>query len=54
VLTRLQARLSEWNPEAETLLAKYNRTGDPRDFDAFAIHVSGELVKAREILKEGE
>ena len=52
VLTRLQARLSGWKPEAEALFDKYNRTGDPQDFEAFAFHVTGALVRVREALKE--
>jgi hypothetical protein len=50
-LLLVQARLSEWKPETETLFSKYARTGDPYDFDAFAIHVSGELARLRETLK---
>jgi hypothetical protein len=50
-LLLVQARLSEWKPEAETLFSKYARTGDPYDLDAFAIHVSGELARLRETLK---
>jgi hypothetical protein len=49
-LLLVQARLSEWKPEAETLFSKYARTGDPYDFNAFAIHVSGELARLREML----
>jgi hypothetical protein len=50
-LTLLQARLSEWKPEAETLLGRYARAGDPHDLDAFALHVSGELARVRETLQ---
>ena len=39
-------------PEAEALFSKYERTGDESHFDAFAYHVTGELARVREALKE--
>ena len=51
-LTLLEAQLSEWKPEAERLKSKHERTGDPHDLEAFAIHVSGALAQVRETLRK--
>ena len=52
VLLRLQNQLSQWRPEAEELFSKYQRTGDASHLEAFAYHVTGELVQVRETLKD--